>query len=335
MGKKHKHLTAASRLEIYRLQEEKLSLNQIALAIGYHKSTISRELRRNGCPLGYLPDRAQIIAYDRRNCRGSKIERSTDLQNLIRDYLLKGWSPEAIAGRLKVEGSCLSISHESIYQWIYGPGRGLNLHKNLVRCKRKRGIRPCRKATSSKISQRLSIHERPKEQQESFGVWEGDTVIFARNKGAIVTLYERVSKITLAKKVKSKKATLVQEALLGMIAELPESARISITFDNGLEFSDHAKLRPYLTDTTYFCDPYASWQKGGVENANGILRRDIPKGSSEADYNKQDIEDILSKINNTPRKSLGFLTPIEKFNALVFQVEPVISNLINSVAFRL
>jgi IS30 family transposase len=224
------------------------------------------------------------------------------------------------------------ISHESIYKWIYDEGKQLKLHHYLIRRKRKRGSRPCKKAKLSKIPNRISIHDRPKEHDTTFGHWEGDTIIFAQGKGAIVTLYERQSKLTLAEKVSQKTASLVTQVLEAMLSNLPEEARKSITFDNGGEFTDHEKLIHLLEDKTYFCDSYASWQKGGVENANGIIRRDIPKGSLQQNYTERDIHMIIEDINNMPRKSIGFLTPVEKFNALCKNQHslhyPLINNLV-------
>jgi IS30 family transposase len=337
MEKTHNHLTQEKRSEIYLLHAGGKSRGKIAQILGVHKSTISRELKRNKDPdVGvYLPDKAQILAQQRRNRPGSKIECSKALQTTIIDHIAMGWSPEVIAGRLKTENVEHTISHESIYKWIYGEGKNHNLIQYLVRRKRKRGQRPCRKAKASLIPDRLSIHERPLEFLEEFGHWEGDTVIFAGNKGALVTLYERTSKVVLAKKVPQKKADIVEEAIENILHDLPENSKKSITFDNGGEFAQHMKLREFLEDKTYFCDPYSSWQKGGVENANGIIRRDIPKGSKEKNYTDMDIELIIDDINNTPRKSLGFLTPIEKFNALSFNAKPVLSNFFNPVAFQL
>jgi len=337
MEKTHKHLTQDQRSEIYLLHAGGKSRGKISQILGVHKSTISRELKRNKDPnIGdYLPDKAQILAQQRRNRPGSKIERSKALQTTIVDHIAMGWSPEVIAGRLKTENVEHTISHESIYKWIYGEGKKHNLVQYLVRKKRKRGMRPCRKAKASLIPDRLSIHERPLEFLKEFGHWEGDTVIFAGNKGALVTLYERISKVVLAKKAPQKKADIVEETIQNILEELPEESRKSITFDNGGEFAQHMKLRESLQDKTYFCDPYSSWQKGGVENANGIIRRDVPKGSKEKDYTDIDIELIINDINNTPRKSLGFLTPIEKFNALLFKTKPVLSNFFNPVAFQL
>ncbi len=331
MGKTHKHLTQEKRSEIYLLHAGGKSRGTIAKILGVHKSTISRELKRNtDSNVGiYLPDKAQVLAQQRRGCPGSKIERFKVLQTTIVDHLAMGWSPEVIAGRLKTENFEHTISHESIYKWIYGEGKKHNLIQYLVRRKRKRGQRPCRKAKASLIPDRLSIHERPKEFLKEFGHWEGDTVIFAGNKGALVTLYERISKVVLAKKVPQKKADIVEEAIQNILEDLPEKSRKSMTFDNGGEFAQHMLLRKSLQDKTYFCDPYSSWQKGGVENANGIIRRDIPKGSKEKDYTDMDIELIINDINNTPRKSLGFLTPIEKFNSLLFDAKPVLSNFFN------
>jgi IS30 family transposase len=336
MGKKHNHLTLEMRLEIYRLHAVYKSLSAVAHQLGVHKSTISREIRRNTHPLvgRYLPDKAQNLAHERRHRPGSKMGRFKVLQTHIADHIAMGWSPEVIAGRLKLEGFEHRISHESIYKWIYGEGKNRHLIQYLTRKKRRRGTRPSRKINPSPIPNRISIHDRPIEFLHEFGHWEADMIIFAGHKGGIVTLYERASKLTLGQKVSQKTADIVTEALQNQLAPLPKKARKSVTFDNGGEFSGHQEIHPLLSDKTYFCDAYASWQKGGVENTNGIIRRDVPKGSHAEDYTEEDISLIINHINNTPRKSIGFLTPIEKFNALCFNQTPLISPFFKNVAFQ-
>ena len=268
-----------------------------------------------------------MMALKRRRRPGTKISRSKYLQQSISKYLAMELSPQAIAGRLVSESEEHIISHESIYKWVYGEGKHLKLHIYLVRKKRKRGRRPCRKDKPPNIPNRVSIHDRPKEFETEFGHWEGDTVIFAGHKGALVTLYERQSKMTLAKKIDTKTTENTMRAIREMLGQLPTSARKSITFDNGTEFTGHTELHDILSEKTFFCDPYSSWQKGGVENANGIIRRDIPKGSKACNYTDRDIEEIIMTINNMPRKSIGFLTAIEKFNSCFSKKEPVISKL--------
>jgi len=324
MEKKYTHLTREQRDVIYRLHQEGKSLNQIGQEIGVHRSTLSREMKRNtNTSVGYLPDEAHGLSHRRRHRPFSKICRSPVLQDIIFQYLSQGWSPEVISGRLKLEDSQHKISHESIYAWIYGEGKPLKLNVYLIRHKRKRGARPCLKAKKSLIPNRVPIENRPPEHAVTFGNWEGDTIVFAHNKGAIVTLYERQSKLLLGAKVPQKTATIVTEAIQNLMKDLPQDALTSITFDNGGEFARHQDLHPMLTDQTYFCNPYASWEKGGVENANGIIRRDIPKRSKQNDYTEENVTMIIDDINHTPRKSLGFFTPLEQFSALVEKQNPV------------
>jgi transposase, IS30 family len=336
MEKKYTQITQLQREEIYRQHADGISPKEIALHVDLDRSTIYRELKRNSYKgETYSPDSAHMMALGRRNRPGTKIGRSKYLQKFLGESLAMELSPQAISGRLALELGEHIISHESIYKWVYGEGKHLKLHKHLVRKKRKRGRRPCRKDPPSKIPNRVSIHDRPKEFETEFGHWEGDTVIFAGHKGALVTLYERQSKVTLAKKIERKTTENAIKAIEEMLGDLPKNSCKSITFDNGTEFTDHTELHEILSEKTFFCDPYSSWQKGGVENANGIIRRDIPKGSKACNYTDRDIEEIIMTINNTPRKSIGFLTPIEKFNSCFSKNEPVISKLLDFVALRI
>ena len=337
MERKYSHLRREDRYQIYLLHEEGISVTEIAEKLGFHKSTISRELKRNkDGSLGYLPDTAQIHAFNRRHRPGNKIERSKALIKFLKDHLAMGLSPEVISGRLKLELEKHVISHESIYKWIYGEGKAMKLHRYLTRKKRKRGYRPCLKEKQIRIPNRISIHERPESYRSEFGHWEGDTVIFAKHQGAMVTLYEPQSKIILAQKVEKKTAENTTKAIRDMLHDLPMCARQSITFDNGKEFAHHTQLHDILMKAeTFFCDPYASWQKGGIENANGIIRRDIPKGAKAIHYTDHTINEIITSINNTPRKSLNFFTPIEIFNACLSGDKPLFSYLFNSVALQL
>jgi IS30 family transposase len=334
MGKKYRQLTHEKRLVIFQLREAGKKQEAIAKALGVDKGSISRELKRNSLGGVYDPDAAHNRARGRRCKVGTKIGRSKGLQHLIEQHLAMGHSPEVIAGRLKREQCPTTISHESIYKWIYGEGRALGLHHYLVRKKRKRGFRASR-SPGSAILNRVSIHERPASARTDFGHWEGDSLIFKGHKGALITLYEKQSKLTLARKVDKRTAANTKEALRSMLSTIPKVARKSATFDNGLEFAHHEGVKPLLTDRIYFCDPRSPWQKGGVENANGVIRRDIPKGSVAKDFSQHDIDLILFHINDTPRKSLNFYTPIEIFSALCSQSEPVIYPQFNLVALQI
>ena len=318
MGKKHTHLGTEARRVIQELYEGGCSQTEMARRLGVHKSTISRELRRNRD----VTTRTYNYAVADQQCRarrvkiGSKIARSKDLQNILKEQLAMERSPEVIAGRLKLETGSHVISHESIYKWLYAPGTDAKWRQYLLRAKRKRGTRPSRRKAVVTIPGRTSIHERPNIQGE-MGHWEGDTVIFKHHRGCIVTLYERISKVLLCTKLPDKSAGRVRGAMEKLLSALPDKARKSVTMDNGGEFAEHEKLRPLLA--TYFCDPYASWQKGGVENANGILRRYVPKWAAAEDFTEGEIEAIMWAINNTPRKSLGYKTAYEVFDGLMAQ----------------
>jgi IS30 family transposase len=315
MGKKYTHLTLDERHEIYRLLAGGRSRRSIAEAIGRDVSCISRELRRNCSEKqgSYLPDSADSLSRIRRHKSGTKIERSKQLQQNIEEHLAMGWSPEVIAGRLEQELGKQIISHESIYKYIYDTAKEKELHRYLVRRKRKRGQRFSQKINTTKIPGRICIHQRPESYNDEFGHWEGDTVHFAGHKEVILTIYEKSTKLTLGAKMHTRTAEETIDNMKTIFAKIPAEARRSVTFDNGLEFSEHQQLKGSVNMETYFCDPYSSWQKGGVENANGILRRFILKGTRADDCSAKQVQTYLKRMNSTPRKSLGYMTPYESF----------------------
>lgn len=315
MGKRYDQLDLDDRFEISRLHGAGRSCREIARVIGRAPSTVSREVRRNSLPKGgYRPASADRIALSR--CRRvSKIERLSRLRTYVCDHLAMGWSPEQIAGRLRLEGSEHSISHESIYRFIYRPRLGTEkLHRFLPRAKARRGRR-CFRRRREPIPGRRSIRERPPviDQRREFGHWEGDLLQFRTQRGHLLTLCERVTRLTLAAPSKSKAAEAIEHLMRAIFSRLPRGARRSITLDNGGEFALHSKLTKHLAMQTFFCDPHSPWQRGSIENANGILRRDLPRKSQLQDYSHRDIEDIIWAVNTTPRKCLGFLTPAEAF----------------------
>ena len=315
MGKQYSQLELDERIELWRLYEDGIARSEIAKIIGRHASTIGRELRRNSLPKGgYRPASADRIALSR--CRRrSRIECLSPLKEHVDDHLAMGWSPEQIAGRLRLEGSQHRVSHESIYRYIYRwPVRREKLHRYLPRAKASRGRRYFRRRREP-VAGRRSIHERGQaiEARREFGHWEGDLLQFRTQRGHLLTLCERQTRLTLAAPLASKTAELTAVTLCGSFAALPEAARRSITFDNGPEFARHQKLQDNLAMQTFFCDPHSPWQRGSIENANGLLRRDLPRNTQLSDYSDQDIHDIVWAINTTPRKCLGFLTPAEAF----------------------
>ena len=315
MGKPYGQLDLDERIELSRHHDAGKAPSEIARVMGRHRTTIDRELKRNSLPkAGYKPASADRIALSR--CRRkSRIERLSPLRDHIDDHLAMGWSPEQIAGRLRLEGSQHRVSHESIYRYIYRPKvRPKKLHRYLARAKATRGRRYFKRRREP-IPGRRSIHERGQaiDNRSEFGHWEGDLMQFRTQRGNLVTLVERQTRLTLASGLPSKTAEATAAKLTSLFSGLPEAARRSITFDNGSEFAQHHKLERDLGMLTFFCDPHSPWQRGSIENANGILRRDLPRKTEFTDYSEQDIQDILWANNTTPKKRLGFLTPAEAF----------------------
>jgi IS30 family transposase len=317
MGQSYVQITDEERCLIDRLHAAGQSRSEIARATGRHKSTITREIGRNSTP---VTRRYNAISADRmafaRCWRGRRIGRSSWLLEAIGDRLAMGWSPEIIAGQLEREHGSKVISHESIYRFIHSrDGRSAGLHRYLRYPKAKRGWRARKSARVTNIPDRVSIHERPPDidTRESLGHWEGDLMCFSDQKQAMLILHERKSRLTLAARLPDKKSETVAGQIVDLLSPLPENARKSITFDNGGEFAKHTVTAEKLGLKTYFCDPYASWQKGSVENSIGRLRPDLPRKTPLKNYSNQDIEDIILNYNDTPRKCLGFQSPFETF----------------------
>lgn len=315
MGQHYKQMDLDDRIELSRLHEAGITVSEMARMMGRHRSTIGRELKRNRLPKGgYKPATADGMALSRR-WRGSRIERLGRLGAYVRDHLAMGWSPEQIAGRLRHERSQHTVSHESIYRFIYRwPVRREKLYRYLPRAKAARGRRYFKRRRDP-IPGRRSIHERSQaiDNREVFGHWEGDLMQFRTQRGNLLTLIERMTRLTLAAPLPRKTAAATVECLTAILSDVAASARRSITLDNGPEFALHHKLTSALGVETFFCDPHSPWQRGAIENANGILRRDLPRKTNFADYTADDIHDIVWAINTTPRKSLGYLTPAEAF----------------------
>ena len=316
---RYKQLSMEERQKIYEMKQSGTSRYQIARALGRSRSTIGRELKRNQAPYGdyYWPDTAQSLAFKRKK-KQFRLERDLPLQEFVVDHLCSlGWSPEQIAGYLKHRQKALpAISHESIYAWIYSSERKEDkLWQHLPRHKKKRGLRKSRGTGIYTIPQRTSIHDRPAvvmEKQED-GHWEGDLISCSKNTQFVFVANERKTRFLMAHKLESKRAQHTAEVGTKLFGRLPAHARKSITLDNGGEFAQHTQWRESLGIKTYFCDPYASWQKGGVENSNGRLRRDLPRKTDLTTLTQEDIDDIILTHNMTPRKNLGWLSPLEAF----------------------
>ena len=317
MGTQYTHLDLEERCRLRGLMEMGLGIGEIARRLGRHRATIHREIGRNRCVDGYRPESAARRAWARK-LRGSRIERSTRLRSHIEDRLAMGWSPEQIAGRMELEGSEHVIGAESIYRHAYSPGgRRAGLPRLLAQRKPKRGRRRRNGAREPAIPNRTSIHQRPIKAhlRSQFAHWEGDLMHFRRQRDILLTLHERRSRLTLARRLLSKDATVAATAITAELGGLPASARRTITHDNGGEFAQHEAVKEAIGLRAYFCDPHSPWQRGSIENANGRLRRDLPRKTSLEEYTDADIDNVIWNLNATPRKCLGYRTPIEVFAA--------------------
>ena len=310
MEQYYSHIELNERCEIYRLHADGISRRRIAATLGRSPSTISRELRRNALPKsGYKPASADRIAMARKR-RGSKIERLSALKTYVLDGLAMERTPEQISGRLRLEQSEHTVSTETIYAWIYGPdGRRQKLHRLLPKSKSRRGRRARRARREPPIPNRLPIHMRPTKAhlRSETGHWEGDLMHFAGQRAALLTCVERTSRFLLTTRLQDKKSKTTIDALTHLLGSIPRSIRKTITLDNGGEFYQHQRLPV----RAFFCDPHAPWQRGSIENTNGVLRRSLPRKININNYSDQDINDIMWTYNTTPRKCLGFLTPLE------------------------
>jgi transposase, IS30 family len=317
MGTRYSHLTLEERCRLCGLMEMGLSRSEIARRLGRHRATIHREIRRNRCIGGYRPDSADRRAWARK-LRGSRIGRSIHLCAYVEDRLAMGWSPQQIAGRMEFEETEYALSAESIYRHAYSPaGRRAGLPRLLAQRKPKRGRRRRNGRREPAIPNRTPIHQRPTKAhlRRQFGHWEGDLMHFRRQRDILLTLQERKTRLTLARRLLGKDAGVAAKAIAQELAGLPANARRTITYDNGGEFARHEDVTEKLGLRAYFCDPHSPWQRGAIENANGRLRRDLPRNTSLDGYTDADITDVVWNLNSTPRKCLGYQTPIEAFAA--------------------
>ena len=330
MGRRYQQLSLDERCEIARLQAQGCSIRQIASALDRTPSTISREVRRNrGRRLGYKPGYAQEQAKARRWV-GSRLERDPGLRRTVLEHLAHGWSPEQVAGRLAREAGRKVISYESIYRFIYAQiarTKDYRWRRFLPRAKSKRGFRGRRGGSAAGfIAGRIAVSERPPDaaDRNNPGHWEADLMLFTRHGHAVLTIHERRSRLILGRRLPTKAAEPVARHLVSLFQAMPRHLRKTITFDNGTEFARHQRLHG-LAMQTYFCEPHAPWQKGGIENAIGRMRRFLPRKTALATLPAKRFKALISAYNNTPRKCLDFKTPAETFaEALHFKCESTV-----------
>lgn len=328
MGQTYRQLSMEERCEIARRRAGGESIRQIATALDRQPSSVSRELKRNsGKAVGYQPSYAQKQA-DARRWHGSRLLRQPDLQRRVLIALAAGWSPEQVAGRLAREDGRPVISHESIYRFIAAQiarTQDYSWRRYLPRGKSKRGWRG-RKGGSPAlhIKARVPIAQRPAAARDRTrpGHWEADLMLFALAGQAILAVHERSSRLLAVTRQPTKVAAHVAATLEAILAPLPPALRQTMTFDNGTEFALHHVLRDKLGIQTFFCDPHAPWQKGGIENAIGRMRRCLPRKTDLATLTPDQLMALARRYNHTPRKCLDFQTPAEVFSqALHFKCD--------------
>jgi IS30 family transposase len=313
-------LTQSQRYQIYALMKAGHNQTDIALIIGVHKSTICRELQRNSGLRGYRPQQAQRLCLNR---HASKARACIDPNHwrVIRGLLRQDWSPEQISLWLTNQAD-FRVSHESIYQYILADKRAGGLLFMHLRCQKQRRKRYGCYSRRGQIPNQVSIDQRPAivDARCRFGDWELDTVIGKHHRQALVTLVERKSKLTLIAKVRKKTAEAVSEAIIRLLKPLSHWVH-TLTADNGREFAMHKKIARALDAKFYFAHPYASWERGLNENTNGLIRQYFPKQHDFTSITQHQIERVMNKLNNRPRKTLGIKTP----NQVFFGIKPTVA----------
>src|SRR6187402_343856 len=322
----YQHLALSERIELYRLHKEGHSMRAIATVLGRSASTISRELRRNSAPTkswsgGYEPARAQSVSERRRHWEARfKLARDTTLRAYVHGRLRAGWSPAEIAGQLKAAAGHCVIAHESIYRFVYHRSAQKDYwHRLLPRRKSRRGRLGKRGGSAaSAIKFRRSISERAVDvtDRATPGHWEADFMLFARYGQGLLIAHERQSRYTIIDHPPDRKAERTAKRLVKLLEPLPPPLRKTLTIDNGTEFALHYRLTEQLALQTYFCDFHSPWQKGGVENAIGRLRRWLPRKINLESLSRRQLVKIIQTYNDTPRKCLDFKTPDEAFSLL-------------------
>ena len=312
---KYKHLEEKDRQIISRMLEADKTIREIGEVLGVHYSTISREIKRNssivkdGNTERYKPKLAQLFSDRRKSIKPKHTKLTNEMRRTIERYIEQSYSPDVIAGRLKLEGKDW-VSHETIYQYIYKKAN--HLYTYLARSHRKRLRRNGKYSNRGQIPNRVFIEERPSiiEERSRFGDYEVDLMIGKNHKGALVVLSERKSRRIFIELSRSKEAKPVSEAIRRLLKKVKVK---TITSDNGKEFSLHQSLAEKIKCDWYFANPYHSWEKGSVENGIKCIRKYLPKGTDLTQTSNNYIKIIQDKLNNTPRKILGYRTPNEIF----------------------
>ena len=317
MTEHYRHLQAEDRVILYELINQGCAIQDIANVIGCHKTTIYRELHRNSSELGYRPDMAhqqyRQRIYDK---RVSLLERPSELKSFIINKLKDSWSPELISGYLKRKAGRNIISHETIYRFIYSKtARHLKLYRYLYKKRRFRYPRVKRRRRMVMKARKRSIHSRPSSinNRSRYGHWEGDLILFRHTQANLFTLRERKSRLVIALKNSSRHAKSTTKTLVKYMKSSLKKTVKTLTLDNGVEFLDFETMEKKLKALIYFCDPYKSYQKGAIENANRLLRTVFPRSMNTEKLSQQGVDKAVKKLNDRPMKCLDFQTPNEVF----------------------
>jgi len=315
---KYQQITQEERYQIYALKKEGLSQTAIAKNLSRDKGTISRELKRNKGLKGYRPKQADEMAKAREKKKPKKRRLNEQIIDYIKEKIKLYWSPEQISGRMVLEGYN-AISHETIYQYLLRDKKsGGELYKYLRHKNKSYRKRYGSSDKRGEIPNKRSIEDRPSivEEKNRIGDWEIDLIIGKNHKQALVTIVDRKSKFTLIQKISSKKSEEVKAALISMMESVKGNI-LTITSDNGKEFTKHEEVAKALDADFYFCHPYSSWERGLNENTNGLIRQFFPKGSEFISITDEQVLAVQNNLNFRPRKTLGFKTPNEIFHATI------------------
>ena len=315
MGNHYSHLGKTERTLIKQWREQGLSIREIGRRLNRSHSSISRELKRNlWCGKHYYLRSAQEF-YERR--LKERAQRFRLKNQNIRDHLhvkLKlGWTPEIISGRLKRIDPGNYVCHESIYQYIYIEAK--ELIPLLARKHARRHDRKPYRTTGERIKNRVSINLRPAaiNTRQVVGHWESDSVVGGDRHAGLNVMVERATRLTHISLLKNKTSDETKKVIVRRLSNHPEAMRQSITYDNGSENVLHQNINEILNTQSYFCEPYHSWEKGSVEQVNGLVRRPYPKGTDFSNVTAAEINALEKLLNNRPRKCLNYQTPYEAF----------------------
>lgn len=332
MGHCYPDLSLEERRKIDKWREAKMAIPEIANRLERAPSTIYRELKRNFYDDKELPElnghyalNAQDM-YEKRRAIHRKMIVHPELKEAIEDRLKASWSPERVAGRMRLERHPIRVSHETLYRFAYSKdGREEQFYRHLPEHRRRHTLRGHRRHNRTRVFDSQSVSYRPERiaERAEFGHWECDLMMFRKEHGKInvTALVERVSRYAVVMHNEDRQSKPIMESLIQRLAPLPADARQSITFDRGSEFSAWRHLKDRIGADSWFCDPQAPWQKGTVENTNNRLRTYFPRSTEPTALTNRYLRSTCQRLNYTPLKCLGYRTPAEIFEANPMEIQ--------------